>query len=172
MSDDGEDINPALKTSEPDPYSLDEIDRAVLAAVSAAGALQPERGNDEPGGYVFPKAGGGLDHPATFGSPGNVQRGSVESNEGQWAIAGWHGHGPVPHDDPYYNPVNFNPSPGDRLYTFTIENQQLRDYGHLGADQELREYLITPDGAIRRYDNPVSQPASWRPIAASGFYKW
>jgi hypothetical protein len=108
----------------------------------------------------------------TFGTPGNVQRGSVENAQGQWAVAGWHGHGPVPRSDPYYNPVNFNPSPGDRNYTFTFENQQLRDYGRLQAGEELREYLITPDGAIRRYDNPVSQPFVWRPVAASGSYTW
>jgi len=171
MSDEA-DPNRALKTPEPDPYSLDDIDRAVLAAVAAAGAQQAERGNDEPGGYVFPKAGGGLDHPVTFGSPGNVQRGSVENAAGNWAVAGWHGHGPVPRSDPYYNPVNFNPSPGDRLFTFTTENRQLRDAGHLGEAQELREYLITPDGGVRRYDNPVSAPAAWSAVAPSGFYRW
>ncbi len=164
--------NRALRTPQPDAAALDAVDRAVLAAAGAASARQAERGNDEPGGYVFAKAEGGFDNPVTFGSPGNVQRGSVENAVGQWAVAGWHGHGPVPRSDPYYNPVNFNPSPGDRLFTFTTENEQLRDAGHLDAGEELREYLITPDGGIRRYDNPVSQPTVWLPIAASGFYKW
>ncbi|HWA92166.1 MAG TPA: hypothetical protein VG889_19165 [Rhizomicrobium sp.] len=173
MSDDDDerDIS-ALATPEPDPYDLDDVDRAVLAAIAAANATQAGRGNDEPGGYIYRKADGKLENPVSFGTPGSVQRGSVESNAGNWAVAGWHGHGPVPRSDPYYNPVNFNPSPGDRNFTFTIENQQLRALGRLGADQELREYLITPDGGVRRYDNPVAQPGVWRPIAASGFYTW
>ena len=166
---DNDDRIRALLTPEPDPSDLDDIDRAVLTV--AAEAARAGRGNDEPGGYVFLRPDGALDCPVIFGTPGSVDRGALWNAAGHWVIAGWHGHGPVPRSDPYYNPVNFHPSPGDR-HAFTIANRQLREAGRLRADDALREYLITPDGGIRCYDDPVTAPFAWRAVAGSGFYRW
>jgi hypothetical protein len=163
-----------LPTPAPDAGSLDPVDNATLGAIAKAQAGQSSQGNNEPGGYVYPSASGGYDNPVSFGSPGRVDRGSVEDDADQWAVAGWHGHGPHEGTSPYdiSNWQNYKPSPGDLQDTYPAENKQLQNAGKLPVGGELREYVIMPDGGVRRYDSPVSNPSRWQPIAPTGAYQW
>jgi hypothetical protein len=125
-----------LATSAPDPASLDETDQAVLNTVARAQAGQGAQGTNEPGGFIYADG----DAPVNYGSPGSVDRGSVQDAHGAWATAGWHGHPPFAGDVySLSNGVNYSPSLGDRLQTYTTENQQLRNAGILGPNAELRE---------------------------------
>jgi hypothetical protein len=169
-------IPPQFLTPAPDAHALDDIDRAFLKDAGQMMQAQLQRGNtDEPFFRGFQDGKGGFYARTTFGSPGQANPTSVEDGAGgPWAVYSAHGHGPFANQSAYSlsNQQNFKPSPGDLKASFSDDNAKLIQAGRLKDGQELRQYLIMPDGGIRRYDAPVSDPARWLPVAPSGWYKW
>ena len=158
----------------PPTNALDRIDEATLRAIDDAQKEQWSKGNREPSGFTRQTPEGELLTPHDFGTEGSGNSGYAVDESGNYAISGWHGHGPFPNQSAYSlsNRQNFAPSKGDRTSAYPGANQELQDQGKLEKDRELRQYVIMPDGGIRRYDDPIKDPSKWVPIAPSGYYKW